>query len=106
MTTIIETNYDCATGSTTIKEVLAPVTSVPEWITAKQFRLTLLNSGHYTAAESFILGITGSPGTAIQIEWEYGTEFYRNSPFVTTLAEELSLTETEIDQLFIDGSVL
>ena len=40
---------------------------------------------------------------AMQIDWEYSTEFYRNSPFIKMVADKLNLSDEDVDNLFIQA---
>lgn len=37
---------------------------------------------------------------AAQIEWEYATEVKRSSELVNTIAQQLNLSTTQLDELF------
>jgi response regulator RpfG family c-di-GMP phosphodiesterase len=50
--------------------------------------------------------MTGDAGEAARIEWEYATEVNRDKELVQSLALALSLTETQLDELFTAAAAL
>ena len=69
---------------------------IPEVITMRQARLQLLEVGLLDDVEALVALDRKS-----QIEWEYANEVYRQSTLVELLKEALSLTEEQIDDMFI-----
>lgn len=51
------------------------------------------------------VGITGM-SLAAQIEWEYAATVERSNPLIAALASALSLTGSQVDDLFVAGSAL
>jgi len=87
----------------TEEELLAEFkATVPQIISMRQARLALIQSGLYDAINTAIK--TMSPD--IQVEWEYATEVKRSYGLILGLAEELGLTERELDELFVLGATL
>lgn len=84
----------------------APPTPVPAVVTMRQARLALLSTGRLTDVETAIAGMTEPDKTAATIEWEYSQTVERDRPFVTALAGLLSLTETDLDDLFTLAATL
>lgn len=77
---------------------------VPESITNYQARAALVNAGLFSTVNAFIkaLPIDSGPYQA----WEYANNFYRNSPFIASLASQIKLTSEQIDKLFIAASLI
>ena len=81
----------------------APVEpSVPQYVTARQARLALLQVGLLSNVASVI----ANSSTEVQITWEYATEWDRKDPYIISIGTNLGLSNTEIDQLFIVASNL
>lgn len=79
---------------------LPPV--VPTMVTPRQVRLLLLQQDLLDEVETLI----ASQPREIQIAWEYALEFQRNDPLLNTLAQNLNLTEQELDNFFIAAANL
>ncbi len=79
---------------------------VPEKIDMRRARLALLHAELLDTVEATIASMTGTEGKAARIEWEYATTIKRNHPLVQQLESALSLTEEQLDQLFIDANNL
>ena len=41
-----------------------------------------------------------------QIEWEYASEVYKQSPLIEAVKGALNLTDTQIDNMFVEASKL
>lgn len=76
-----------------------PVVVVPQSVGPYQARAALLAADLLDDVEALI----ADPETdrAIKIAWEYASEFKRESPFIEQMAAALSLTEKQVDELFI-----
>jgi hypothetical protein len=86
-----------------------PVTMVsPETISARQIRLWLVdNNISLTSVETAINGIVDEKlREKTLVEWEYAPYIERNHPLVEALASSLGLTSEQVDQGFIQASVL
>lgn len=70
---------------------LPPVQSV----TPLQARRALLEAGLLSAVEALV-----ATKPDARLAWEYATEFNRNDPLITTLAEKLGMDADQIDALF------
>lgn len=70
---------------------------VPQSVDMAQARLALLDAGYLDDVEA---AMAGMPKSA-QIEWEFRTTVARSSSLVQAVAQLLSLTESQIDDLFI-----
>ncbi len=75
---------------------------VPESVTPRQVRLLLLQQDLLDDVEAMIL----TQPKEIQIAWEYALEFQRNDPLLNTLAQNLNLTEQQLDEFFIAAAQL
>ena len=78
-----------------------PPVVIPQSISPRQARLKLLEADLLDNLEAVI-----TTNRAWQIEWEYATEVKRDSPLIDAVATQADLTEEQIDQMFIDASVL
>ena len=74
---------------------------IPEVITMRQARLQLLEVGLLDDVEALVALDRKS-----QIEWEYASEVYRQSPLIESIKEAMRLTDEQIDNMFITASKL
>lgn len=74
---------------------------VPKTITPRQIRLILLKNELLDDIELII-----QSNREIQIWWEYSLEIERNNPQLLEFAEIAKLTDEQLDDLFIEGSIL
>lgn len=79
-----------------------PEPYVPNKITMRQARLALHQSGLLSQVETLI----ASGSDAHKIEWEFAQTVERDHPLVAAIADELSLTEQQLDDLFTLGATL
>ena len=79
---------------------------IPQVITARQGKLTLLDFGIYQNVLEYINSLSGDEAIRAKISWEAATEFNRNDPVLEAITEALNLTSEEIDQMFIHGASL
>jgi len=70
--------------------------SIPLTVSMRQARLALSQAGLLATVNTNMQ----SASEADQIEWEYATTVERYSPLVLNMATALSLTETQLDDLF------
>ena len=75
--------------------------TIPQVITMRQARLQLLEVGLLDDVEALIALDRKS-----QIEWEYANEVYRQSPLIELVKETMSLTDEQIDDMFLSASKL
>lgn len=78
-----------------------PIIIIPQVITMRQARLQLLEVGLLDDVEAFVALYRKS-----QIEWEYANEVYRQSQLVEAIKGALNLTDTQIDNMFVEASKL
>jgi len=85
---------------------LAP--PVPESVSARQIRLWLVRNGVSLAqVEAAIDAIPDQlQRDMVRVEWEYAPYVERAHPMLIPLAAALGLTETQVDQAFIDASII
>lgn len=96
----LEIITDARTGEVTTREIPDPVPEVPASVTAMQARIALHDAGLLAAAHA----AAEAAGGAVQIAWEYATEFPRNSPTLAALAAVIGLDDAAIDALFISAA--
>ena len=78
-----------------------PIIIIPQVITMRQARLQLLEVGLLDDVEALVALDRKS-----QIEWEYASEVYKESPLIESVKEAMSLTDKQIDDMFIAASKL
>lgn len=81
-------------------------TPFPLVVTMRQTRLALLHHGLHAQVLAAIDALPEPDRSFVQIEWEYGSEVERFNPYVMGLAAGLSLSEEQMDQLFVFASQL
>lgn len=69
-------------------------------VSMRQARLALLQSGLLTSINTALETLPGEEGEKARIEWEYATEVDRDWPLVNTLAEHMSITQEQLNDLF------
>lgn len=79
-----------------------PPPSVPRSVSMRQARLALLGAGLLDEVEALI----ALQPAAVQIEWEYATDIWRNRDLVATLAPALGLSDAQIDDLFVAAKAI
>lgn len=79
---------------------------VPEYVTMKQARLTLLGAGMLSAVSTAVAGFEGVEGEAARISWEYSTEVRRYDALTIALGAAIGLSSDQIDDLFITAAQL
>lgn len=86
---------------------LAPTPSLPA-LTARQFRLGLLDAGMAQAQVDAVIAQIEDEASRIraQIEWEYASQFQRAHPLVTTLSAALGLTPEQVDEMWASAAQL
>ena len=78
-----------------------PIIIIPQVITMRQARLQLLEVGLLDDVEALVALDRKS-----QIEWEYASEVYRQSPLIESVKGALNLTDAQIDNMFVEASKL
>ena len=79
---------------------------VPPSISARQARLWLLRNGITMATVDATIAAIPDAITreSVRVEWEYGTEVHRDSPFVSQLGATLGLTSERLDAAFREAA--
>ena len=79
---------------------------VPDSIDMRRARLALRAAGHLTAVNAAIEAMEGDAGEDARIEWEYATTIKRDHPLVAAMQQALSLSDQQLDDLFLSASQL
>jgi hypothetical protein len=79
---------------------------VPDAVTMRQARRALHAAGLLSGVEAAIDALAEPEKTAARIEWEYSSEVQRHNGFVEQLAPALSLSEAQLDALFVAAAAL
>ncbi len=80
-----------------IAPFVAPPPVIPKVVSMRQAKLALLQQGLLASVNSVI----EQAGEAEKIEWQYATEVKRDNSLVQAIASQLSLTEQQLDELFV-----
>ena len=75
---------------------------VPRSVSMRQARLALLGAGLLDSVDAVV---AQSP-RAVQIEWEFATDVWRDRDLVASLGGALNLTSNQIDALFIAAKAI
>lgn len=70
--------------------------SCPQTVSARQIKLALLGADLLDSIETFV----AAQPRAVQISWEYATEFDRNDPMLAGMALAFGMSDEQIDDLF------
>lgn len=95
--------YEFVNGEWVEPEIEEP-NQVPTTLSSYQAKLALFNAGLLTSVQSLI-DHPDTP-TNIKLAWQEGLSFRRDNPMIATIATQLGLSETDIDDLFIAGEQL
>lgn len=79
---------------------------VPHSVTMRQARLALLGAGLLANVNAAVAAMSGVPGQQAQIAWEFARDVFRTDPLIAAMSAALSLTEAQIDTLFIQANTL
>lgn len=71
--------------------------NVPEVVTPFQARTALRLAGHFDN----VMTIINAADDMTKDAWEYATEFRRTSPLLNGLAQQLGISQQQLDELFI-----
>lgn len=88
-------------GGTLTKDTSEPEQVVPAEIQMWQARAVLIRMGLINQVNA---AVEASNNLEIKNAWEYAPNVVRKSAFVTALSAPLGLTESMLDQLFIEGA--
>lgn len=87
----------------------APIPVVPQAVTMRQARIALNRAGLLSAVNAAIAALPAGEhgeGDEARITWEFASEIQRDGPLIGQLAPGLGLTDTAIDNLFIEAATL
>lgn len=77
---------------------------VPQVVSRFQARMALRNAGLYDSVEA-LMQDPSTPIIAVEA-WNNAQEFHRDSPTIALMAQALGLTETDVDNLFIEAATI
>lgn len=101
--------FNIQTGQTVELPNLPPTevsTVIPTSLTMRQARLALLGLGKLVDVSTLITTLPEPQKTAALIEWEFAATVERDNSLVQLVKTQLSISEEDLDKLFIEGSVL
>jgi hypothetical protein len=75
---------------------------IPQTVSPRQMKLALLGAGMLDAVEAFV----ANAPRAVQITWEYATEWNRGDAILNRMAQAFGLTEEQVDGLFVTAAGL
>jgi len=82
------------------------VTEKVQKVDMAQARLALLSAGHLSAVEGIINAMPEPQQSAARVEWEYRQIVSRDSQLTQVIASSLNLSESDMDALFFEASIL
>lgn len=78
---------------------------MPQELTPRQVRLAMLGAGlDLSQIDTMIAGLDEPQKSQVKIMWEYSTVFLRKDPILNGFAEQLGLSQEDVDNLFIAGA--
>ena len=86
----------------TIEPYVPPPEPVPVVVSMFQARAALVAAGLYETVDAAMQ----QAGGVNLIAWEYATEVRRDSPMVQAMAQQLGLTDEQVDQLFRQAAAI
>lgn len=79
---------------------------VPFSITPRQGYIILSRYGILEAVKTYFAALEGQEGEEAKIELEFAQEWKRSWPTLINAAHDFGLTDAQIDQMFIEASVI
>jgi hypothetical protein len=81
---------------------------VPPAISARQARLWLIRNGVSLASVDAAIASVSDAITreSVRVEWEYGTEVHRGSPWLAALGPSLGLDASTLDTAFREAAAI
>lgn len=79
---------------------------VPKSVTMRQARRALLAASLLATVNSTVAGLAGAVGDAARIDWEFAQEVYREWPLLVQLAQQIGLSDDQLDALFVTAATL
>jgi hypothetical protein len=87
-------------------KVVDIIITVPSEIPLWSFRTMIRKMGLKTSVETLINQLPEEQKQDALEHWEYGNYIVRNHPLIISIGLQLALSEQEIDNVFISGSML
>ena len=84
----------------------ASAVPVPVSITPRQGLLILSRYNLLETVQSMLAAMTGQEGVEARIDFEKANEWKRDWPLLNDMATALGLSQAQVDQMFIEASVL
>jgi len=81
-----------------------PPPQVPIYVEMIQARLALLHAGHLATVKAAIAAMPGIEGEEARETWEFAPRVRRDSSLVAAMGVLLSLTDKQLDDLFLDAA--
>lgn len=83
---------------------VAPV--VPRSVSNYQARTAMIEAGLFARADAALRGAdqTVQANQVALAAWDYANDFYRTSPLIAAMTQQLGLTAAQVDALFIAAS--
>lgn len=107
---LIDASIGGSVGDSIINGVLipkaAPPVEVPQAVPMLSAKLALINSGHITLVNDTINAIQGTDGDIARAYWESSLYVHRYNPIVLMMQGVLSLSDDELDALFIAADAI
>lgn len=94
--------YSQADWETMREDEMRARNPVPQQVTMRQARLTLLGAGLLDDVEVVI----AAAGRAARLEWEYAAVVDRSNPAVAAVQQQQGMTDAQIDDLFREAAKL
>jgi hypothetical protein len=88
------------------QEYIEPLSLVPQSITMRQARLSLLAHNKLSDVQATIDSLPSPMKEQAQIEWEYASDIEITNPLIVQLMGALGFTESDLENLFIEASKL
>ena len=76
--------------------------STPSSLSPRQLRLVLDYAGLLDQVDAF----AAKQERAVQLSWQWATEFRRDDQLLNTMAENMGITQDQIDAMFVEGATL
>lgn len=102
---VANTYWVDATEEPTIQQVQEAIQIFvkPSVVSPYQAKTALMYTGLYETVETMI---NASNNPILKIAWNSATEFNKNSPLIQALAQQLNLSEEQVDVLFLSASYI
>lgn len=87
---------------------IVPPTEIPSSISARQVRIWLIRNGISLEQVDAAINTISDPviRDITKVEWEYAPYIERNHEWLIPLAQSVGLTETQVNQAFIEANAI